>query len=238
KSGNSADIFTVIFQTPEGVSCIAEKKIFASSRAKGLNAFIAKWEMEFEALQTEFTLNKPSKIPTMIRFGLKKSASGMFGDVSAKLNDKGERLVKFNEVLVSAQPYEMDGNDIIIKFNKTSKKFSDIQTKFTVNMIAQEINDDCITWVDGDGEYPIVLETVSRRDNSPIEIGQGYSFIAALEKGKVVETESESSGWDDEVKVVTGRTPALVLVDKPLGRIKDYTMTVDFLGSDDAIGGF
>ncbi|MGL6131756.1 MAG: hypothetical protein ACRCZ9_09115, partial [Fusobacteriaceae bacterium] len=45
KSGNSADIFTVIFQTPEGVSCIAEKKIFASSRAKGLNAFIAKWEM-------------------------------------------------------------------------------------------------------------------------------------------------------------------------------------------------
>lgn len=237
KSGNSADIFTVMFRTPEGVTGVAEKKIFASTRTKGMSDFMTKWEASFDKLAEDFKLNKPAKIPMFIRFAMKPSDKGMFGDVSAKINDKGERLIRFSEVLVSEQPYEMDGEEVMIKYSKSTKKFSEIQTRFTVNMIAQEINDEEIVWVDGEGEYPVVLETVSRRDNSPIEIGQGYSFIATLEKGKAIKVESEDFSWDNEATTTYSNAPSLVIVEKPLGRVKNYNMSVDFLG-EDATGGF
>lgn len=247
KTGNVANVYTVMFRLPEGVTCVTEKKIWQFKSVNGSLVpsvqakFVSDWVEAFHKMKDKVDYNKnlpkESKEPVMIKVSLKPSAKGMFGAMSAKVNEKGERMIRFEDAMPVEQAYEMIDGEMVVIFTKTSKKFSEIKTRATVTMIAQEINDEEIVWVDGEGQWPVMLETVSRRDNSPIEIGQGYKFIVGFEEGKMVESKTENFSWDDEVIVTRNKSAALVIVEKPLGRVKDYNMAVDYV-SDDSVHGF
>ncbi|MGL5690203.1 MAG: hypothetical protein ACRDD8_05210 [Bacteroidales bacterium] len=273
-SGSEADEYSLMFVSPEGVTFSSRKRVFTVGKdgvAKQINKFTQDWINSFYDIKDTVDRNKgikdkDAKENVFVKANLYPSKDGkMWGSLSAKVNDKNERIIRLDDVCPQkVDNYKDEDGNTIIKFGrdeylykvngrkfstekKSESKFEDILTRFKVSMIAREVNEDEITFVADDGEYAAVLETYSTFDNSRVEIGQGYEFEVIIEKGATVEVsvanedeDEEDFGWDSEASESTfSELPSKVRVFLVKGKVEGYNMTVsdDFLGNDDD-GGF
>jgi hypothetical protein len=264
KSGNVGTTYTLMFVSPEGVTFSSEKTIWKSQIDKGLAPFISNWINDFHKVKDIVDSNKgikEGKENVFVKATLYPSKDGrMFSSLGAVLQeDKNRRTMRLKDAMPqivkhtntdSGAVLHFDREEFVYKMDgrrlKADKKkdvnFADYLTRFRVAMIAREVNDEQVTFVDYDSEYPVVLETVSAFDNSRIEIGQGYEFEVTFEKGQrvAVQNNDEDFGWDNDASATTKytETPNQVRVFAVKGRVADYTMNCndDFLGEDNSFG--